>query len=174
VSLLAALSPVKRPTADFRPEPPLPDPPARGNVPHLFTVTDMPSPTTHELLSSYHRSLLAKVQLQEFQSWGGNITDRFRETIAAHQELEDRYVAAMIESRAKPQENRGCQPDGYFLHPLGTGRYTYTHPGNAMSSKRWRYVGYAIVGNNHHLPTPIKDKTGEERRESPSRRQDGR
>ena len=67
----------------------------------------MPGPTTHELLSSYHRSLLAKVQLQEFQSWGGGMTDRFRETIAAHQELENRYVAAMIESRAKPQQNWG-------------------------------------------------------------------
>lgn len=67
----------------------------------------MPGPTTHELLSSYHRSIQAKVQLQEFQSWGGGMTDRFRQTIVEHQELEDRYVAAMIESRARPEENRG-------------------------------------------------------------------
>ncbi|OEO31940.1 hypothetical protein VW23_013935 [Devosia insulae DS-56] len=67
----------------------------------------MPGPTTHELLSSYHRSLLAKVQLQEFQSWGGGMTDRFRQTIVEHQELENRYVASMIESRATSPENKG-------------------------------------------------------------------
>lgn len=91
----------------FDPSPSCPTHSTRGIVPHLFTVTYMPGPTTHELLSSYHRCLLAKVQMQEFQSWGGGMTDHFRKTIAEHQELEDRYVVAMIESRAKPQENRG-------------------------------------------------------------------
>lgn len=60
--------------------------------------------TTHELLSSYNRTLLAKCQLVEFQSWGGTIVETCRKQIAGHQELEDRYVAQMMASRAEEAE----------------------------------------------------------------------
>lgn len=60
--------------------------------------------TTHQLLQSYHQSLVAKVQQIEFQSWGGVIGEHCRKTIADHQELEDRFVAEMIERRAQQAE----------------------------------------------------------------------
>lgn len=60
--------------------------------------------TTHELLSSYNRTLIAKCQMVEFQSWGGTIVETCRKQIAAHQELEDRYVAQMMSSRADEAE----------------------------------------------------------------------
>ena len=60
--------------------------------------------TTHELLSSYHRTLLAKCQMVEFQSWGGSIVETCRKQIAAHQELEDCYVAQMMTTRAEEAE----------------------------------------------------------------------
>jgi hypothetical protein len=56
--------------------------------------------TTHELLSSYNRTLLAKCQMVEFQSWGGSIVEACRKQIAVHQDLEDRYVAQMMAARA--------------------------------------------------------------------------
>lgn len=60
--------------------------------------------TTHELLSSYYRTLLAKCQIAEFQSWGGTVVETCRRQIAAHQELEDRYVAQMMVNRAEEAE----------------------------------------------------------------------
>lgn len=60
--------------------------------------------TTHELLSSYNRTLLAKCQMVEFQSWGGTIVETCRKQIAAHQELEDRYVAQMMARRGEDAE----------------------------------------------------------------------
>ncbi len=52
-----------------------------------------------ELLHSYERSLIARIQLQEFQSWGGGMVERFKSTIAEHQALEARYLEAVMRRR---------------------------------------------------------------------------
>jgi len=68
-----------------------------------FTVSSM-TITTHELLSSHNRTLLAKCQMVEFQSWGGTIVETCWKQIADHQELKDRYVSQMMASRAEEAE----------------------------------------------------------------------
>ena len=52
-----------------------------------------------ELLHSYERTLIARIQLQEFQSWGGGMLERFRATIVEHQALEARYLEAVLRRR---------------------------------------------------------------------------
>lgn len=51
------------------------------------------------LLASYRRYLMAKIQSQEFGSWGDGVTDNFRKAIAEHQETENRYLAQELERR---------------------------------------------------------------------------
>lgn len=59
----------------------------------------MTEPTLEQVLKSYERSLVAKVQLNEFLSWGDSITASFKRTIAEHHETEQSYVQATVERR---------------------------------------------------------------------------
>ncbi len=49
-------------------------------------------PTLEAVLKSYERTLVAKVQLNEFQGWGGSFSGFFRQTIAEHEALERQYI----------------------------------------------------------------------------------
>lgn len=57
-------------------------------------------PTFDELLVSYRRSLMARIQQREFASWGTTLGEGFRQTIALHDELEEKFIAREIERRA--------------------------------------------------------------------------
>jgi hypothetical protein len=63
----------------------------------------MEKPTLDELLRAYERSLVAKVQLGEFTSWGEGITGAFKQTIANHAQLEKTYLDALREARQARQ-----------------------------------------------------------------------
>lgn len=56
-------------------------------------------PSLDELLRAYQRSLIAKVQLQEFAGWGDATNGSFRQTIAEHVAIEQRYLAEVVERR---------------------------------------------------------------------------
>lgn len=56
-------------------------------------------PTLDQVLKSYERTLVAKVQLNEYQGWGGSFSGVFRSTIAEHEELERRYIDELQRSR---------------------------------------------------------------------------
>lgn len=58
-------------------------------------------PTFDDLLVSYRRSLMARIQQREFVSWGGTFEGSFRSTIALHAELEERFIASEILRRAE-------------------------------------------------------------------------
>lgn len=52
--------------------------------------------TFEQLLRAYERAIVARVQLSEFTSWGGAITDGFHRTIEEHRKLEAAYVEAVL------------------------------------------------------------------------------
>lgn len=49
-------------------------------------------PTLEAVLKSYERTLVAKVQLNEYGGWGGSMIGFFRTTIAEHEALERSYI----------------------------------------------------------------------------------
>lgn len=61
-----------------------------------------PQSLPFDVLQSYQRTLIAKVQLQEFIGWG--LGDSFRTRIAEHEELERRYVAGVIRRRQEKDQ----------------------------------------------------------------------
>lgn len=64
-------------------------------------------PSLDQLRHAWERSLLAKVQLVELQSWGASTTDLLRQTVAEYDRLEAAYVAAMVERRKAHSEPKG-------------------------------------------------------------------
>lgn len=56
-------------------------------------------PSLDELLRAYQRSLIAKVQLQEFAGWGDATSGSFRQAIAEHVAIEQKYLAEVVERR---------------------------------------------------------------------------
>ncbi len=68
----------------------------------IMTVTN---PTLHQVLVAYQRSLIAKIQLNEFAGWGPGTTEFFRANIVEHLELEARYIAAVIEARNREDDD---------------------------------------------------------------------
>lgn len=63
-------------------------------------------PSLDEVLASYARTLVAKVQLSEFAGWGDATTGSFRRQIAAHVELEQEYLREVT-------ARRRSRPDGH-------------------------------------------------------------
>lgn len=59
----------------------------------------MDGPTLEDLLVSYRKALMAKVQLLEFLGWGPGVDGSMRKTIAMHEETEAAYVAAEVQRR---------------------------------------------------------------------------
>jgi hypothetical protein len=59
----------------------------------------MTKPTLDQVLKSYERTLVAKVQLNEYGGWGGSFMSTFRARIAKHEELERCYIEALQEER---------------------------------------------------------------------------
>lgn len=60
--------------------------------------------TVDKLYAYYGAALRAKVQLIEFQSWGGSVTDYARKSIAEYEALEAAFVQQMIEDRRAAAE----------------------------------------------------------------------
>lgn len=58
-----------------------------------------PDPTLADVLTAYERTLIAKVQLEEFRLFGGGLAERFQLTIEEHAELERRYLAELRQRR---------------------------------------------------------------------------
>jgi hypothetical protein len=56
-------------------------------------------PSLDDLLRSYQRSLVARVQLTEFAGWGPATTDSMRRHIADHVALEGEYIAEVLARR---------------------------------------------------------------------------
>jgi hypothetical protein len=57
------------------------------------------NPSLEILLKAYERSLIARVQLDEFGSWGESTATAFRRAIVEHRELEQSYLSALREIR---------------------------------------------------------------------------
>ena len=59
----------------------------------------MAEPTLADLLRAYERTLVAKVQIEEFTSWGGTTLNLLRQNIDEHALMERAYVEAMVRRR---------------------------------------------------------------------------
>lgn len=62
-------------------------------------MSEPPVPSLADLLRAYERSLIAKVQLSEFLSWGTGITASFKANVAEHEAMERAYLADLVERR---------------------------------------------------------------------------
>ncbi len=57
-------------------------------------------PSLADLFTAYSRALVAKLQMREFGNWGGGVMERFRQTVAEHEELEREYLDRVSADRA--------------------------------------------------------------------------
>lgn len=62
-------------------------------------MSEAPVPTLRDLLRAYERSLIAKVQLSEYLSWGTGIIASFKANVAEHEAMEKAYLADLVERR---------------------------------------------------------------------------
>lgn len=64
-------------------------------------------PTFDDLLISYRRALIARIQQREFVGWGPTVEDGLRQTVALHDALEENFIAAEIRRRAEEDKQKG-------------------------------------------------------------------
>ena len=65
----------------------------------IMTEPNVPAPDLGALLRSYEGTLIARVQLSEFQSWGDTMLHGFRSQIASHEQLERTCLDELIKRR---------------------------------------------------------------------------
>lgn len=62
-------------------------------------------PSLKDVLRARQRSLIAKEQLQEFAGWGDATNRSFRQAIAEHVAIDQKYAAEVVERR---RNVKGC------------------------------------------------------------------
>jgi hypothetical protein len=68
------------------------------------------TPSLARLRLAWERSLLAKVQIIELESWGESTTGLIRQTVKDYEQLEAGYVAEMVKRRKQHAEPKRAGP----------------------------------------------------------------